>query len=68
MNEQSGVTINFRHLEFASKRDPNISQIVHFFGTISTRKVNGSILFLGFQPFLQIPHGLAVINPTKSCV
>jgi hypothetical protein len=63
-----GVTINFRHLKFASKRDPNISQIVHLFGKISTQKVNGSILVLGFQPFLQIPHGLAAISSAKSSV
>jgi hypothetical protein len=63
-----GVTINFRHLKFASKRDPKISQIVHLFGKISMGKVNGSILVLGFQPFFQIPHGLAAISSTKSHV
>jgi hypothetical protein len=31
-----GVTINFRPLKFFSKRDPNISQIMHFFGKIFT--------------------------------
>jgi hypothetical protein len=60
-----GVTINFRHLKFASKKDPNISQIMHFFGKISKQKVNGSILVLGFQLFLQIPHGLTAISSAK---
>jgi hypothetical protein len=32
------------------------------------RNVSGSILVLGFQPFLQIPHGLAEISPAKACV
>jgi hypothetical protein len=63
-----GVTFNFRHMKFVSKRDPNISQIVHLFDKISKMKVNGPILVLGFQPFLQIPHGLAAISPAKSCV
>jgi hypothetical protein len=60
-----GVTFNFRHLKFASKRDPNISQIVNFFEKISMQKVNGPILVLGFQSFLQIPHGLAAISSAK---
>ena len=63
-----GITINFRHMKFPSKRDLNISQIMHLFGKISTRKVNGSILVLCFQPFLQIPHGLAAISPAKLCL
>nr|ABR17517.1 unknown [Picea sitchensis] len=63
-----GITINFRHLKFSSKRDRNVSHIMYWFGKISMWMVNGSILVLGFQPFLQIPHGLATISSAKSSV
>jgi hypothetical protein len=63
-----GVSINFRHLKFVSKRDKNIPQIMHLFGKISTSKVNASILVLGFQSFLQTPHHLAAIGSAQSSV
>jgi hypothetical protein len=38
---------------------------MHVFGKVSMLKVNESIWVLGFQLFLQIPHGLAEISPVK---